>query len=185
MAKQKPEKGKLIALEGLHDVELLRSGKRLLREMSGKNAGGVSHWDASGLFFQLGRTQCPDVPSPKTLLMLYAADLAFRLRWEIEPLLAAGKDVVAAPYVETAAAFGSAAGVEIEWMEQLFEFAPAADLAFRLAAPAAKAKGFPSHCFDTLAGASVHWKKMAGTKLLSRHLTKLKAVPAPARRASK
>ena len=54
-------------------------------------------------------------PSPTTppanpllgrLLLLYAADLAFRLRWEIRPALAEGYTVVAAPYVETAVAFG-------------------------------------------------------------------------------
>ena len=50
-------------------------------------------------------------PSARTLLLLYAADLAFRLRWEIRPALAAGRTVVAAPYVDTAVAFGRAAGV--------------------------------------------------------------------------
>jgi hypothetical protein len=183
MAKQKPDQGKLIALEGLHDLELRRAGKQLLRQLSNKNtAGGVSQWDASGLFFQLGRSQCPDVPSPKTLLMLYAADLAFRLRWEIGPLLAEGKDVVAAPYVETAVAFGRAAGVELEWMEQLFEFAPAADLSFRIKSPAARAKGFPSRCFQILAGASSHWKAKASPKPLTDHLIKLKAMPAASAR---
>lgn len=185
MAKQKPQQGKLIALEGLHDLELRRAGRRLLRQLSSKDtAGGVSQWDASGLFFQLGRSQCPDVPSPKTLLMLYAADLAFRLRWEIGPLLAEGKDVVAAPYVETAVAFGRAAGVELDWMQQLFEFAPAADSSYRLRSPAARAKGFPSRCFQILAGASSHWKAKAGPKPLTDHLIKLKAVPATSIRRS-
>ena len=34
----------------------------------------------------------------------------FRLRWEIRPVLEAGGVVIAAPYVETAVAFGAAAG---------------------------------------------------------------------------
>lgn len=190
MAKKKPDQGRLIALEGLHDLQLQRAGKRLLRQLSSKDtAGGVSQWDASGLFFQLGRSTSPDVPSPKTLLMLYAADLAFRLRWEIAPLLAEGKNVVAAPYVETAVAFGRAVGVEMEWMDQLFEFAPAADQSFRLNSPVSTAKGFPARCFQILAGASSHWKAKAGQKPLTDHLTKLKAVPpaaaAPARRSAR
>ena len=51
-------------------------------------------------------------PSARTLLLLYAADLAFRLRWQIRPALAEGRTVVAAPYVDTAMAFGRAAGLE-------------------------------------------------------------------------
>ena len=42
----------------------------------------------------------------RTLALVYAADLAFRLRWEIRPVLDAGGVVVASPYVETAVAFG-------------------------------------------------------------------------------
>ena len=49
--------------------------------------------------------------SPRTLLLLYAADLAFRLRWEIRPALDAGQTVIAAPYLDTAFAFGRACGL--------------------------------------------------------------------------
>ena len=55
-------------------------------------------------------TTTPGAPSARTLLLLYAADLAFRLRWQIRPALAEGRTVVAAPYVDTAVAFGRAAG---------------------------------------------------------------------------
>jgi hypothetical protein len=64
-------------------------------------------------------------PSARTLLLLYAADLAFRLRWEIRPKLAEGRTVIAAPYVDTAAAFGRAAGLPAAWIVNLFRFAPA------------------------------------------------------------
>ena len=47
----------------------------------------------------------------RTLTLVYAADLAFRLRWEIRPVLEAGGVVIAAPYVETAVAFGAACGL--------------------------------------------------------------------------
>ncbi|MBM3793294.1 MAG: hypothetical protein FJW31_04345 [Acidobacteria bacterium] len=172
------EKGKLIALEGLNDRELLREGKQLLRARSGERAGGVSQWGASGLFFQLRQSTCPEIPSPKTLLMLYAADLEFRLRWEILPLMEEGLDVVAAPYVETASAFGVAAGIDAEWVERLFAFAPKPEAAFRLRKPSAESKGMPSHCFHILAGASGHWKKRSGIKPLNECLARLKALPA-------
>jgi hypothetical protein len=57
-------------------------------------------------------------------LLLYAADLAFRLRWEIRPTLADGRAVVAAPYVDSAVAFGRAAGLKAGWLANLFRFAP-------------------------------------------------------------
>ena len=53
----------------------------------------------------------------RTLLLLYAADLAFRLRWEIAPALDEGRLVIAAPYVATPIALGQAAGLD-------FQFAP-------------------------------------------------------------
>ena len=65
--------------------------------------------------------------SPRTLLLLYAADLAFRLRWQIRPALAEGRTVVAAPYVDTAVAFGRAAGLPAGWLTNLFSFAPRAN----------------------------------------------------------
>src|SRR4029077_14879611 len=65
-------------------------------------------------------------PSARTLLLLYADDLAFRLRWEIRPALAAGTTVVAGGSVDTAMAFGRAAGVPVGWLTNLFRFAPPA-----------------------------------------------------------
>jgi hypothetical protein len=62
-------------------------------------------------------------PSVRTLLLVYAADLAFRLRWEIRPALAEGRVVVAAPYIDTAIAMGRAAGLRSGWLTNLFRFA--------------------------------------------------------------
>jgi thymidylate kinase len=56
--------------------------------------------------------------------LLYAADLAFRLRWEIRPALAEGRIVIAAHYVETAIAFGQAAGLDARWLDDILSFAP-------------------------------------------------------------
>lgn len=109
---------RLIAVDGAN-TETLRAAVRRRPRRS-----GVSHWDASGLFEQMVvADDDAGAPSVRTLLLLYAADLAFRLRWEIQPVLAEGRTVVAAPYVDTAIAFGRAAGVRGGWLTSLFQFA--------------------------------------------------------------
>ena len=134
MKKGAPKRGKLIGLEGTGGRSMALAAKRLQRHFrQGKIAGGVSEWDASALFFQIvqGARGIP-APSPRTLLLLYATDLAFRLRWEIRPALEEGTTVIAAPYVQTAFAFGRAAGLPHVWLRGVFEFAPAADICYRV-----------------------------------------------------
>ena len=121
----KTPKGTLIAVDGVNGSAILGAAHAALGEVHRANRGGISRWDASGLFGELmiageqaGR------PSARTLLLLYAADLAFRLRWEIRPKLEEGRTVVAAPYVNTAVAFGRAAGIQAAWLSNLFQFAP-------------------------------------------------------------
>jgi hypothetical protein len=100
---------RLIAIDGINLQAGLAQARAALKE-GGRGRGGVSRWDASGLFDQLlvGGEQAGR-PSARTLLLLYASDLAFRLKWEIEPALNDGKVVAAVPYVETAISFGRAA----------------------------------------------------------------------------
>jgi len=113
---------RLIAVDGANGRALLASALKMAPD--GKRIKGVSRWDASGLFEQLlVAGQDVGKASPRTLLLLYAADLAFRLRWEIEPELAEGRHVVAAPYVDTAIAFGRACGLPRKWLNMLFNFA--------------------------------------------------------------
>jgi hypothetical protein len=112
----------LIAIDGANGGAIVSAA---LRKAGGNGAAGsVSRWDASGLFEQLaaGRGDIL-MASPRLLLLLYAADLAFRLRWEIEPALAEGRLVVAAPYVDTAVAFGRACRLAEPWLKELFRFA--------------------------------------------------------------
>jgi hypothetical protein len=119
-------KSRLIAVDGIDSAAVVAAARRALGSPS---RGGISHWDASGVFQDLAvadDTVGAGAPSPRTLLLLYAADLAFRLRWEIRPKLAEGYTVVAAPYVETAVAFGRASGISAGWLENLFRFAPRA-----------------------------------------------------------
>jgi len=112
----------LIAVDGVDPAEVLADARAAL---GSHVRGGISKWDASGVFQELAvADRSAGAPSARTLLLLYAADLAFRLRWQIRPALAEGRTVVAAPYVATALAFGRAAGLKPAWLANLFRFAP-------------------------------------------------------------
>lgn len=127
----------LVALDGINSRALRAEARKVLARARGRR-GGVSVWDASGLFEELAYAgQHLGLPSARALLLLYAADLAFRLRWEIRPALEEGRVVVAAPYVETAVALGRAAGLPRRWLRDLFSFAlPPAEWRYVDAAPA-------------------------------------------------
>ena len=126
-----PKRGRLIALDGTSGPVLAEEAQRLAR-LCGEDAGW-SLFDASNTFHELGMTKSKTLtPTPRVLVLLYVSDLLFRLRWEIEPALQEGQSVVAAPYVQTAVAFGVAAGMSGEWLEELFSFAPAPAATFRL-----------------------------------------------------
>jgi hypothetical protein len=139
----KPSKARLVSVDGVDASAVIAAARRAIVR---PGRGGVSHWDASGIFQDLCVADAAaGAPSARTLLLLYAADLAFRLRWEIEPAIAEGKTVVAAPYIATAVAFGRAAGLTGGWLLSLFRFAPApamrSDVAVRLRSGAAP-RGF-------------------------------------------
>ena len=115
-------KAALIAVDGVDAGAVLAEARGALGVAS---RGGISKWDASGVFQELAVADATaGAASARTLLLLYAADLAFRLRWQIRPALAEGRTVVAAPYVDTAVAFGRAAGLTPAWLANLFRFAP-------------------------------------------------------------
>lgn len=115
----------LIAVDGVAGPAITAAARTALTSLDRARRSGISHWDASGVFEELAVADAAaGQPSVRTLLLLYAADLAFRLRWEIRPALADGRSVVAAPYVETAVAFGRAAGIGGQWLANLFQFAP-------------------------------------------------------------
>jgi thymidylate kinase len=129
-----PVKGRLIALEGSGGRPMTVAAKFLARELRRPDVEiGSSPWDASDIFFQIaqGARGLPG-PSPRTLILLYASDLAFRLRWQIRPALENGATIIAAPYLETAIGFGRAAGLPQPWLRQIFEFAPPAEETFRV-----------------------------------------------------
>ena|SRR5215510_5533162 len=115
---------RLIAIDGVNGNAMTAAAKsRIAAEK--KRRVGISYWDASGIFGEVVVAEdSAGRPSARTLLLLYAADLAFRLRWEIKPALDEGLVVVAVPYVDTAVAFGRAAGLDANWLAEMFSFAP-------------------------------------------------------------
>jgi hypothetical protein len=115
-----------ISIDGIN-AHALKDEARRLAAANRRHRAGVSSWGASGIFDELGVANSEaGTPSARTLLLLYAADLAFRLRWEITPALDEGRLVIAAPYVATAIALGQAAGLDSGWLADLFYFAPPA-----------------------------------------------------------
>ena len=127
-------RGRLIAVDGVRGREIERKAEDVRRRMKlGTNGrAGISRWDASGAFYELraGGKRALTL-TPRMLLLVYASDLAFRLRWEIQPWLDEGRTVIAAPYVDTAVAFGEAAGLSRKWVVELLRFAPRADARVR------------------------------------------------------
>lgn len=156
MSRAKIAKPVLISVDGVDAGAVLAAARAALGSPS---RGGISRWDASGVFQDLAvADEAAGAPSARTLLLLYAADLAFRLRWQIRPALAEGRTVVAAPYVDTAVAFGRAAGLKAGWLTNLFRFAPkASDRRFVLPAEAratAARDGFVGFSCDRMRGAT-------------------------------
>lgn len=125
--------GRLIAVEGTRGRDLGVAAHRVWDALQADGAeGGISWWDASGTFFEARQVKRKEfVPSPRTLILFYAVDLHFRLKWEIEPLLAEGRTVVAAPYVGTLRAFGRAAGVPKAWLDAVLSTIRPADVTLR------------------------------------------------------
>jgi dTMP kinase len=69
---------------------------------------------------------------PIETVLLYAADLAERIEQVIMPSLQAGLVVLADRYVYTPMARAETRGVDPDWLDRLFAFAPPPDLTFLL-----------------------------------------------------
>lgn len=129
MADKIQTRARLIAIDGSRGADVTRSADRLAAALRRRGVTcAISRWDASGLFGDLAQTAERASLSPRTLSLVYAADLAFRLRWEIRAALDADGVVIAAPYVETAIAFGVGCGLPEQWLRELLRMAPAADV---------------------------------------------------------
>jgi hypothetical protein len=125
MAQAVKDLARLIAIDGSRGADVEKSARRLAGELKARGVECVvSRWDASGLFGELAQADEHAAVSPRTLSLVYAADLAFRLRWEIRPALESGAVVIATSYVETAIAFGAGCGLPEQWLRELLRFAP-------------------------------------------------------------
>jgi hypothetical protein len=133
VAREKKAAGRLIAIEGTRGSDVRDAATRLSRHLRKNMKGGVSGWDASGAFADLwaDNSVIGDL-SPRALVLMFAADLVFRLRWQIQPALEQGQTVVAAPYVETVMALAGATGLSRKWATEVFRFAPKADVTYRV-----------------------------------------------------
>jgi hypothetical protein len=130
---------RLIAIDGVN-AHVIKHTARSVAAANRPQRAGVSSWGASGIFDELTFADSEaGIPSMRTLLLLYAADLAFRLRWEIGPALDEGRLVIAATYVATPIALGRAAGLDPHWLADLFHFAPPATERHSIDPPPAKA----------------------------------------------
>jgi hypothetical protein len=131
MAAATPAPGRLIAVDATRGADIRTEAARVADDLRARGIDcAISRWDASGMFEDLlaGPVAGRQV-SPRMLALLYAADLVFRLRWEIGPALAAGRVVIAAPYVNTAVAVGVGLGLPDEWLLDVLRFAPVPDAA--------------------------------------------------------
>ena len=125
MADKTEYPGRLIAIDGTRGRDIGAAADAITAALQERRLeSAVSRFDASGLFGELAAAGRGDQHiSARTLTLVYAADLAFRLRWEIRPVLEAGGIVLAASYVDTAAAIGAAHDLDEAWIRELLRFA--------------------------------------------------------------
>jgi len=147
-----PSSGQLLSLDVIDGRDAVPAARKILKSQTAES--GISTWDASSIFFEMHGLGIGEKPSPRTLVLLYAADVFFRLRWEIIPALKEGKCVVAVPYVETGYALGAVAGLSSKWVREVFRFAPKARESYqvngssvKLAAPTT---GFIEFCSNVM-----------------------------------
>lgn len=143
MAAAPPEPGRLIAIDATRGSDLRMEAARVADDLRARGVDcAISRWDASGMFEELLVGPATDRQvSPRMLALLFAADLVFRLRWEIAPALAEGRVVIAAPYVDTAMAVGVGLGLPEAWLRDVLRFAPAPHVA-RMARERRRGKGW-------------------------------------------
>ena len=134
---QRPYPGRLCIVEGLDG-----SGKStqlyLLHRWLELEGHKVYHteWNSSPLVKSItSRSKKKRVLTPFTFSMIHAADFADRCERQILPLLHAGYIVLADRYLYTALARDAARGCPMDWVRELYDFAPKPDLALYYRTP--------------------------------------------------
>lgn len=140
MAKYKSKhgyEGLLIVIEGTDGSGKSTQISRLKRWIEDQSYGVmVSEWKTSKFIADaINDAKDRNLLNATTFSLLYAADFADRLEQVIIPALKAGFVVILDRYVYTAYARDVVRGHNIEWLKNLYDYAPEPDMVFYLDVP--------------------------------------------------
>lgn len=129
--------GLLIVIEGTDGSGKSTQLELLKRSIEDKSYGVmVSEWKTSRLIANvIDDAKDRNLLNATTYSLLYAADFADRLENQIIPALKSGFIVLLDRYYYTALARDVVRGQDIEWVKNLYEYAPEPDLVFYLDMP--------------------------------------------------
>lgn len=129
--------GLLIVIEGTDGSGKSTQLELLKRSIQDKSYGVmVSEWKTSRLIANvIDDAKDRNLLNATTYSLLYAADFADRLENQIIPALKSGFIVLLDRYFYTALARDVVRGQNIEWVKNLYEYAPEPDLVFYLDMP--------------------------------------------------
>lgn len=129
--------GLLIVIEGTDGSGKSTQLELLKRSIEDKSYGVmVSEWKTSRLIANvIDDAKERNLLNATTYSLLYAADFADRLENHIIPALKSGFIVLLDRYYYTALARDVVRGQDIEWVKNLYEYAPEPDLVFYLDMP--------------------------------------------------
>ena len=134
---KKGHKGLLIVIEGTDGSGKSTQIEKLRRWIEDKSYGCmVSEWKTSRLIANvIDDAKDRNLLNATTFSLLYAADFADRLENTIIPALDSGFVVLLDRYPYTAFARDVVRGLNIDWVKQLYNYAPEPDLVFYLDMP--------------------------------------------------
>ncbi len=129
--------GLLVVIEGTDGSGKSTQLELLKRSLQDKSYGVmVSEWKTSRLIANvIDDAKDRNLLNATTYSLLYAADFADRLENQIIPALQSGFIVLLDRYFYTALARDVVRGQDIEWVKNLYEYAPEPDLIFYLDMP--------------------------------------------------
>lgn len=129
--------GLLIVIEGTDGSGKSTQIEKLKRWIEDQSYGVmVSEWKTSKFIADaINDAKDRNLLNATTFSLLYAADFADRLEQVIIPALKAGFVVILDRYVYTAYARDVVRGHDIEWLKNLYDYAPEPDMVFYLDVP--------------------------------------------------
>ena len=129
--------GLLIVIEGTDGSGKSTQISRLKRWIEDQSYGAmVSEWKTSKFIADaINDAKDRNLLNATTFSLLYAADFADRLEQVIIPALKAGFVVILDRYIYTAYARDVVRGHNIEWLKNLYDYAPEPDMVFYLDVP--------------------------------------------------